>query len=119
MHRDSRYDQSKISFNEVLASFAHAIMADTYILAHATATFVSAESIKRGMDYSECERKKWNLPLLIDYLQGKSGGIRNVCVVGSPYCLMLYLLYVGDIRHTLFLFYGRYPLKTAGDVLRS
>lgn len=69
--------------------------------------------------YSEWEKKKWNLSRMMDFIEGKPDEIHNICIVGSPYCLMLYLLYVGDIPHTLFLFHGYYPLKAAADVLRS
>ncbi len=48
--RDSYYDQSTTSFNEVLTSFAGLIEADIYVLAHATAPFISSKSIALGVD---------------------------------------------------------------------
>lgn len=50
LKRDSYYDLSSTSFNEVLISFAQLIRADVYVLAHATSPFISAESIICGID---------------------------------------------------------------------
>lgn len=50
LERDPYYDHSTTPFNEVLVSFAEKISADIYILAHATAPFISAEAIERGID---------------------------------------------------------------------
>ena len=49
LKRDPYYDLSTTSFNEVLISFAEAVEADVYVLTHATAPFISAESIERGI----------------------------------------------------------------------
>ena len=54
LKRDPYYDLSSTSFNEVLISFAKIIDADVYVLAHATAPFLSAESIERGINAVVC-----------------------------------------------------------------
>lgn len=50
LKRDPYYDLSSTSFNEVLTSFAELVNADVYVLTHATAPFIKAESIERGVD---------------------------------------------------------------------
>ena len=50
MKRDPYYDLSSTSFNEVLISFAELVDADVYVLTHATAPFMKAESIERSVD---------------------------------------------------------------------
>ncbi len=47
--RDAYYDLPTTKFNEVLQSFAQLKDADTYVLAHATAPFLSAASIALGI----------------------------------------------------------------------
>lgn len=47
--RDSYYDLSTTSFNEVLWSFAELVDADTYLLTHATAPFISERSMRIGI----------------------------------------------------------------------
>ena len=49
LKRDPYYDLSSTKFNEVLSSFAQLVDADTYVLTHATAPFMSAESIASGV----------------------------------------------------------------------
>lgn len=49
LKRDTYYDLSTTKFNEVLKSFAELVEADTYVLTHATAPFISAESISCGI----------------------------------------------------------------------
>lgn len=49
LKRDPYYDLSSTPFNEVLASFARLVEADIYVLTHATAPFMSAESISAGV----------------------------------------------------------------------
>lgn len=49
LKRDSYLDLSTTSFNEVLTTFADIVDADTYVLTHATAPFMSAESIEKGI----------------------------------------------------------------------
>ncbi|MBP3506586.1 MAG: acylneuraminate cytidylyltransferase family protein [Lachnospiraceae bacterium] len=50
LQRDIYYDLSTTKFNEVLKSFSELIYADTYVLAHATAPFIEAESIRLGIN---------------------------------------------------------------------
>lgn len=47
--RDIRLDTSEVSFNDVLTSFADDVDADVYVLTHATAPFIKAESIDEGI----------------------------------------------------------------------
>lgn len=49
LKRDPYYDLSTTSFNEVLVSFAELIKSDIYVLTHATAPFISAQSISSGI----------------------------------------------------------------------
>lgn len=49
LKRDPYYDLSSTPFNEVLAGFAREIEADTYVLTHATAPFMSRESISSAI----------------------------------------------------------------------
>lgn len=55
LERDPYYDLSTTKFNEVLSSFAELIEADTYVLAHATAPFITAKSISLGIEKVEKE----------------------------------------------------------------
>lgn len=48
--RDPYYDLDSTSFNEVLSSFANIVKADIYVLAHATAPFLSEKSISLAID---------------------------------------------------------------------
>lgn len=50
LKRDPYYDLSSTPFNEVLTSFAKLVEADVYVLTHATAPFMSAQSISLGID---------------------------------------------------------------------
>ncbi len=50
LQRDPYYDLSTTPFNEVLTSFATLINADAYVLTHATAPFIQAESIQAGVE---------------------------------------------------------------------
>ena len=50
LKRDPYYDLSTTSFNEVLESFANLVSSDIYVLAHATAPFISADSIRRAIN---------------------------------------------------------------------
>lgn len=47
--RSTILDQSETTINEVMASFAREVDADVYVLAHATAPFIAAESIELGI----------------------------------------------------------------------
>ena len=50
LQRPQSLDQDSTKINEVLASFAQAKKADLYLLTHATAPFIKAESIQKGID---------------------------------------------------------------------
>ena len=50
LKRETYLDLSTTSFNEVLTTFADLVDADVYVLTHATAPFMSAESIEKGVD---------------------------------------------------------------------
>ena len=50
LKRDSYLDLSTTKFNEVLTTFADKIYADVYVLTHATAPFISEESIEKGVN---------------------------------------------------------------------
>ena len=50
LKRDPFYDLQTTSFNEVLASFADIIDADIYVLTHATAPFIKAETISTAIN---------------------------------------------------------------------
>lgn len=50
LSRSKELDRSETKINEVLQSFASDVQADVYVLAHATAPFVSADSINRGIE---------------------------------------------------------------------
>jgi len=47
--RSTSLDQPDTKINEVMASFAQDVIADVYVLAHATAPFISAATIERGI----------------------------------------------------------------------
>lgn len=47
--RSTQLDRSETKINEVMLSFAQDVAADVYVLAHATAPFVSAASIELGI----------------------------------------------------------------------
>lgn len=67
------------------------------------------------------EQRKWeeyNFPL-IKTKKKLINDFSNICVVGSSYGLLLYLLYVGDIKRTIFVFQGHYPLKSIADEMRK
>lgn len=49
LKRDPYYDLSTTSFNEVLSSFAKLVKADVYVLTHATAPFMTAQSIEKAL----------------------------------------------------------------------
>jgi len=50
LQRDPYYDLSTTPFNQVLKSFAELVEADVYVLTHATAPFMSAQSIELGIE---------------------------------------------------------------------
>lgn len=50
LRRSETLDQKTTTMNEILRCFANDVPADVYLLAHATAPFVSAESLERGLN---------------------------------------------------------------------
>lgn len=50
LRRSPNLDLSSTKINEVLSSFARDVPADVYVLAHATAPFIRAESIENGVE---------------------------------------------------------------------
>ena len=50
LQRSESLDQDSTKINEVLSAFANDVPADVYVLSHATAPFISADSIKKGID---------------------------------------------------------------------
>ena len=48
--RDTYLDLSSTSFNEVLSSFAENVVADYYILTHATAPFISTSTFEKAIE---------------------------------------------------------------------
>lgn len=50
LKREKYLDLSETSFNEVLTTFADKVEADVYVLSHATAPFISKESISLGIE---------------------------------------------------------------------
>lgn len=53
LKRSDYLDRSDTPFNEVLISFAKEIKADIYVLTHATAPFIKAESIEKAIEAVE------------------------------------------------------------------
>ena len=49
LKRSASLDRSETKINEVMLSFAQDVEADVYVLAHATAPFISAASIEQGI----------------------------------------------------------------------
>lgn len=50
LKRDERLDGSTVKINEVLKAFANDVDADYYLLTHATAPFISKETIEKGVE---------------------------------------------------------------------
>ena len=50
LKRSESLDQDTTKMNEVLQAFAEDVPADIYVMTHTTAPFISAESIKKGLD---------------------------------------------------------------------
>lgn len=67
LKRDSYYDLSTTAFNEVLESFARLVNADIYVLTHATAPFMSRESISRSVEIMKS--KEYDSVLAVRRLQ--------------------------------------------------
>lgn len=49
LSRSTSLDRTETKINEVMVSFAQQVDADVYVLAHATAPFISAASIEQGL----------------------------------------------------------------------
>ena len=67
LKRDPYYDLSTTSFNDVLTSFAELVDADVYVLTHATAPFMSAESISVGVE--KVTKEGYDCALAVNKLQ--------------------------------------------------
>lgn len=67
LKRDPYYDLSSTPFNEVLTSFAKLVEADVYVLSHATAPFMSAQSISLGID--KVIKENFDCALAVNKLQ--------------------------------------------------
>ena len=67
LKRDPYYDLSTTPFNEVLTSFAELVEADVYVLSHATAPFMSAESISLGVE--KVTKEDYDCALAVNKLQ--------------------------------------------------
>lgn len=50
LQRSESLDQDSTKINEVLSAFANDVPSDVYVLSHATAPFISADSIKKGIE---------------------------------------------------------------------
>lgn len=60
-----------------------------------------------------------NDEVLNNILNTSLNKFENICIAGTPYGLLLYLLYNGSIKKTLFVFYGNYPLNYSANILRK
>lgn len=50
LQRSKSLDQDTTSMTEVLTSFTKEVVADTYVMTHTTAPFITTESIKKGLE---------------------------------------------------------------------
>jgi CMP-N-acetylneuraminic acid synthetase len=67
LQRDNYLDLSTTSFNEVLTSFASDVNSDIYILTHATAPFISADTFEKAV--SAVKSGKYDSALSVQKLQ--------------------------------------------------
>ncbi len=67
LKREKYLDLSTTSFNEVLTTFAELVPADIYILTHATAPFISADSFKKGIE--AVASKEYDSALSVEKMQ--------------------------------------------------
>ncbi len=67
LKRNKSLDTSKTKMNEVLRCFAEDVDADIYLMAHVTAPFVSAESIKEALD--EVKSKNYDSAFAVQRMQ--------------------------------------------------
>lgn len=94
LKRDPYLDLSTTSFNEVLTTFADRVDADIYVLTHATAPFIKAESIEKGV--SMVQSKEYDSALSVARLQEflwKDGKPFNYTVTNIPRTQDLPLMY--------------------------
>ena len=94
LKRDPYLDLSTTSFNEVLTTFADRVDADIYVLTHATAPFIKAESIEKGV--SMVQSKEYDSALSVAKLQEflwKDGKPFNYTVTNIPRTQDLPLMY--------------------------
>lgn len=49
LRRSESLDQNTTKINEVIAAFANEVLADIYVMTHATSPFVRADSIRKGL----------------------------------------------------------------------
>lgn len=67
LKRDPKFDKDTASINELLKSFAQKISSEIYILAHATAPFVSKEKIEEGI--TKVQSKKFDSAFTVKEIQ--------------------------------------------------
>ncbi len=85
LKRAPHLDLSTTSFNEVLTSFAYDVDADIYVLTHATAPFIHAESFEQGIE--AVESGKYDCALSVEKMQEflwKDGKPFNYSPVAIP-----------------------------------
>ena len=69
--------------------------------------------------FSNDEICELNLYKLARVIERKFPKIDKICIVGTNYGLLLYLLYIKDYSNTLFFIHGFYPLASAISFLRK
>lgn len=69
--------------------------------------------------FSSEEKKEYHIEKIQELLFENQNPFSNICLVGTPYGLLLYLLYIKDPVNTFYFVEGLYPLKDAADTLRS
>lgn len=67
LKRDSKYDTEQADVNDMFYSFSNEVEADIYVLAHATAPFLSSESIDKGI--SEVKTGKYDSAVAVKRMQ--------------------------------------------------
>jgi len=95
LKRSEYYDLSTTPFNEVLAGFAKEVEADVYALTHATAPFISKESIEKAIDV--VVNDKFDSSLTVSKLQEfvwKNGKPFNYEIDNIPRTQDLEVMYV-------------------------
>lgn len=69
--------------------------------------------------FSPEEEREFNIGKIKSLLFEGNNPFSNICLTGTPYGLLLYLLYIKDPVNTFYFVEGLYPLKDAADTLRS